>query len=129
MNKNKFRKKLEEYAEVIDLKPSLLPGQRSDEFTEVVIDHETIELGAKFNPTLGIVVKFKDRLALCNLGCGQTIINQVINSAWYAKPYPHWRQKCSVCKKLLHPSGKGLIASSKQAYNSYLDWFEKEKNK
>lgn len=128
MNKEEFRKQLEQYADIIDLKPSVIPGQRNDEFVNVIIDDELVFLGSKFNPTLGIKVEFKDRFASCSLGCGNIVPNQIIESSYYTKPCNHWRHKCSVCKNILHPSGQGFT-NPKQAYNSVLTWFEKEKTK
>jgi hypothetical protein len=71
------------------------------------------------------IVKLKSQPKICELGCGQEVVNQRIERTLHDWPQPHWRTKCTNCQHYLHPSGKGLI----KGVNQYHTYFAKKNPK
>lgn len=61
---------------------------------------------------------------LCELGCGQMVIDQKIEKSFHTWPESHWRTKCTNCQHYLHPNGKELVKGV-NAFRSH--FFKKNK--
>ena len=83
MDKKEFKDRLTELAEL-----------KTPE-TEATLDIEIKKLKAKY--------------AECELGCGELVKNQVIESYRMTFPVDHMRIRCVNCKMCKHPNGKDLI--------------------
>lgn len=128
MDKQKFKDFLQEVAVIKELKPSTT-GVRLDENSggEVRYGNEWIEVGRHENPTLGFkFVKTKDKMKACELGCGDVVANQVIESKICVTPKPHWRTRCVNCDCFVSPDGKGFIKGGIQIQNAYTRYFRGE---
>ena len=55
------------------------------------------------------IEKLKPRFAECELGCGEMVKNQVIESYRMTFPVDHMRIRCVNCRMCKHPNGKELI--------------------
>lgn len=76
------------------------------------------------NPTLGFdLVEIKHQSKPCELKCGQSIKNQVIERRFCEGPEPHWRTRCKNCGAYVHPSGVGFIEGAHSVAAEYIKWF------
>lgn len=130
MDKNEFRRRLEEVAVIKEKKPVRTP-QHHRWAKEVVIEideltGEEIEVEREINdnPTLGVeVVKIKDITKLCELGCGDIVTNQVVERRLCESPVPHWRVRCRACGCYVSPDGQGFIENSQAVNNAFVKHF------
>lgn len=130
MKKEDLKEFIKSVAEIEELKPKKDPNIRLDDDAEdiVRVGDEWVELTAKSNPTLGFkFIKLKDRHAVCELGCGDIVSNQVIEKRFNRTPEPHWRVKCMNCSCYVSPDGKGFIESPTMVSAAYIKYFN-EKN-
>jgi hypothetical protein len=130
MDKFKFRQRLEELAEIRDRKPGKSPTHNRlaretvteiDELTgeEIEVEREVTE-----NPTLGFdLVKVKDRAAVCELGCGDIVTNQLIERKLATYPHKHWRTRCATCDHYVSPDGLGFIRGGHSIQQAYIVYF------
>lgn len=130
MDKKEFRQKLEEVAVIKDRKPVRTPKHhRWAKETVIEIDEVTgeeieVEREITENPTLGIeIVKLKDFIKLCDLGCGDIVTNQFVEKRFCPTPEPHWRTKCATCGKYVSPDGQGFITDSRCVNNAFMKHF------
>lgn len=131
MDKNEYKKRLEELAVIKERKPAK-SAQHNRFAKEIIteIDEETgeeyeIEVEIKDNPTLGFdLVKIKDRIALCELGCGEVVSNQIVEKRYCEFPVKHWRTKCKNCDCFVSPDGRGFIKGGAQIQNAYNRFFK-----
>jgi len=76
------------------------------------------------NPTAGFeLVKLKDRITECELGCGESVKNQVIERRLVFTPKIHWRIHCKNCHKFLHPDGVTLVSGAHKIQSISLAYF------
>jgi len=135
MDRNEYRKRLEEFAIVKDRKPAKSPTHnRLAKETVIEIDEltgEEIEVEREIteNPTLGFEVILKDRIAACELGCGDVVTNQVIERKLYLFPERHWRTRCTNCDHCVSPDGVGFIKNGSGIQSSFVAWFRKQNAK
>lgn len=128
MEKKEFKEWLETVAEIKELKPVKDPNIRVNEDTEDLVRHgdEWVEVTAKENPTLGFkFIKVKDKNALCELGCGQIVTNQIVEKKMLTHPKKHWRTRCASCGDHVSPDGKGFITGGANIQNAYVKHFKK----
>jgi len=119
-SKKEFKKIIEQYAEIKDIKPSRDPGIRNDNTTEIELDGEEIKINKHQNKTLGFeIIKLKPIYKSCELNCGNIVENQVINHTYYNDPVRYKRIKCVNCKKYQHPSGTGFVDVSSTNLTSF----------
>lgn len=111
MDNKKFEEQLNSLAELKPKKPVKNAGFRVDENSggEVRWRDQVISVNEHENPTLNYqLVKVKHEPKLCDLGCGDIVINQVIEKRFCLTPQKHWRTKCNSCGLYLTPDGKGF---------------------
>lgn len=58
----------------------------------------------------------------CELGCGELVIDQKIESRLALTPTKHWKIRCANCQKYVHPDGKKLVTNSREAQKIYQAW-------
>jgi len=81
------------------------------------------------NPTAGFeLVKLKDRVGLCEMGCGELVKNQIIERRKSFTPIPHWRTYCKNCQCFLHPDGETIVKGGHKIQAIYSSYFN-ERNK
>lgn len=130
MDKNEFKKRLEEVAEIEILKPKKDPNIRLDDSAEDVVrvGDEWVELTSKVNPTLGFkFIKLKDNNQACELGCGKIVANQLIERRLCFSPKKHWRTRCSNCSCFVSPDGQSLVDGAHEIQRAYNRHFNAEK--
>jgi hypothetical protein len=129
-SKTQLKEFIKQHAEIKLLKPVSDPNIRVDPDNEEIVryDGEMVRITAKENPTLGFkFVKLKDKFAVCEMGCGEVIANQIIERRLAFTPQKHWRTRCATCNKYLGPDGKSIINSSSGAQQSYIRYFKQIK--
>ena len=134
MDKKLFRQQLEQLAEIKDRKPPRGPNHRPviEYITEVDEDGEEyqVPVEVKENPTLGFdLIKVKDHVAICELGCGDIVTNQRIERRYCETPQPHWRTKCANCGCFVSPDGVGFIEGGHAIQSAYMRHFNGQKVK
>lgn len=131
MDKKQFKEFIESVAEIKELKPTKTPNLRLDNDAEDVCrsGDEWLEITAQNNPTLGFkFLKLKDKQALCQLGCGDVVSNQIIEKRLCETPKRHWRTKCNSCGCFVSPDGVGFIEGGHAIQAAYMRHFNIEKN-
>lgn len=133
MDKNEFRTRLEQVAIIKDRKPAKT-AQHNRRATEIVVEYDEdgneieIEREITENPTLGFeLVKVKEKNAICELGCGDIVTNQVVEKRYCETPKPHWRTKCNNCGCFVSPDGIGFIEGGHAVQAAYMKFFRGEK--
>ena len=127
MDKKKFKKFVEEVAVIKERKPVKSPTIRLDNDAYDYVRHgdEWVEVTAQENPTLGFsLVKLKDRNALCELGCGKIVTNQIVEKRLCFTPEAHWRTRCANCARYMMPDGSGLIKDSHMVAAEFIKHFK-----
>lgn len=123
MDKALFKQIIEQYCEVEVLTPKKSPTVRLDEtdINDVLIDGEWTTIDQNVNPSLGIKIKkLKEVQRACDLGCGKTVPNQVIEIRKCETPYTHWRTRCHACSAFVAPDGEGFIEGGHQIQSAYV---------
>lgn len=69
------------------------------------------------------IVKLKDNIKPCALGCGKDVKNQHVEKRLAFFPEKHWRIRCSVCQKYMKPDGDGFIGGSHQVQAEFIKFF------
>lgn len=133
MEKNEFRKLVEQVAEIKDCKPSKSPNHRPaiEYITEVDEDGEEYQVPVeiKDNPTLGFkLIKVKDQHKSCELGCGKIVTNQVIEKRLVSTPTKHWRTRCRNCDMYVNPNADGFIRGSHKVQHEFIKHFKHTHN-
>ena len=131
MDKKEFRAKLEQVAELKDIKPARTANYRPaiEYITEVDEDGEEYQVPVEVteNPTLGFdLVKLKDQHRVCELGCGEVVTNQVIERRLATTPKKHWRTRCKNCDHYVSPDGEGFIKGSHAVQLAFVKHFNFE---
>lgn len=129
MDKIKFKEWIKTVAEIKELSPKKDPNIRLDNDAQDLVRHgdEWVEVTAKANPTLGFqFVKLKDKTAVCELGCGDIVSNQVVEKRFCESPQPHWRTRCNNCGCFVSPDGVGFIEGGHQVQAAYVKFFKGE---
>lgn len=83
-------------------------GYSEDEIDEALdeIVHDSRMVVNGVNITIPKQIKaIKHEPKLCELGCGQMVIDQKIEKRYSDYPIKHWKTKCSNCQYYLHPEG------------------------
>jgi hypothetical protein len=130
MDNKKFEEQLNSLVELKPKKPKKSPGFRVDENSggEVRWGNEVISVNEHENPTLNFeLVKVKHEPKLCELGCGDIVVNQVIEKRLCITPVRHWRTKCNSCSLFLSPDGLGFVESH-NILNAYRIHFSPKNN-
>lgn len=126
MNNKEIKEFVQQVAVIKELKPATSPNIRLDDthHNEVLVGHQWIEINKETNPTLGFkLVKLKDKFKACELGCGEIVSNQVIESKVCTTPVPHWRTKCTNCDCFVSPDGKEFIKGGHAIQAAYSKHF------
>jgi hypothetical protein len=63
---------------------------------------------------------------LCQLGCGDSVIDQRIERRLAFTPTRHWKTRCANCQKYVHPDGGSLVDGSQAAQKIYQTWLAGE---
>jgi hypothetical protein len=139
MNKDQFLSRLNQVAVLQKIKPKSNPPLSKRVAPPVVeldpdLDDEQQEplelFGPGDNPTLGYeLVKIKPVLRACDLGCGDSIVDQVVERRYCTAPVPHWRTRCKTCGYYLSPDGKYFIDGAHAIAAEYVKYFNKQKPK
>lgn len=130
MDKNEYKRRLEEFAVVKEKKPAKSPTHnRLAKEVVIEVDPETgeeieVEREITENPTLGFEVKIKDRIALCELGCGEVVTNQIIEKRLHDYPEKHWRTRCKNCDCYESPDGVGFIKGGTSAHSAWIRYLK-----
>lgn len=134
MDKKTLRELVQTVAEIKDVKPATSPTMRLDDThqNDVRVGDEWIHINKDENETLGFkIVKLKDKVRPCSLGCGMQVANQVVETRLSQHPQPHWRTRCESCKKYVSPDGKGFVegggAKIQNAYTAH--WIQLKNQK
>ena len=131
MNKLNYQKFLESVAEIEPIMPNDFKAGIDKRYEPVSIDYdgEIIDLNEQFNPTLGVrLTAVKKQTKLCEMGCGEMVTGQLIEHKKHISPEPHWRTKCTNCKKVRHPNGQELLDGSSVTINNlFYRWFAARK--
>ena len=130
MKKKEILAFLETVAELKTKRPKKSPEHRLDDThtNDVVIDGQWVTINQYENPSLGVeIVKLKDRHALCELGCGDIVTNQVIETRICYQPIEHWRTRCNNCGCYPTPDGKGFVQGSNGIQAAYRAWLLEQK--
>lgn len=125
MDKEQLRQQLEQVAVLKDKKPAKTANYRPaiEYITEVDEDGEEYQVPIEIteNATLGFeLVKLKDKHAVCELGCGEIVTNQIIEMRHAQTPKPHWRTRCKNCDHYVSPDGKGFIKGSHAVQHAFV---------
>jgi len=81
------------------------------------------------NPTAGFeLIKLKDRIGVCEMGCGEIVKNQIVERRMAFTPERHWRTYCRTCQSFLHPDGETIVKGGHKIQAIYSAYFN-EKNK
>jgi hypothetical protein len=130
MDKQEFRRRLEEIAVIKDKKPARTPSQPRwakeivTEIDELTGEEIEVEREITDNPTLGLeLIKIRDRTQACELGCPDTVTNQVIERRFCTSPRPHWRTRCQNCGCYVSPDGIGFVDGSHAINAVYIKYF------
>lgn len=129
MDKQKIKDFIAQHAEIKELKPVTNPGIRLDEThqNDVKVGDEWILINKDTNPTLGFkFVKLKENFKACELGCGDVVANQIVESKVCTTPVPHWRTKCTNCDCFVSPDGKGFIKGGHAIQAAYTKYFSEQ---
>jgi len=129
MDKQEYRKRIEELALIKDRKPTKSPTHNrlakeivielDEDGNEIEVEREVTE-----NATLGFdLVGIKPILRACELGCGDIVANQRIERRFNRMPEPHWRTKCVNCSCYVSPDGEGFIEQPSMVAAAYLKYF------
>ena len=126
MDKQEYQRKLSELAEIKKPKPKTTPGIRLDDTdqNDVRNGEEWILVNKQQNDTLPIeLVKTKDIIRSCELGCGEIVTNQVVEKRMCWTPKAHWRTKCVNCGCFVSPDGLGFIEGGHAIQAAYMRYF------
>ena len=74
------------------------------------------------------IKSIKHQPKLCDLGCGDIVVNQVIEKTFHFWPTSHWRTKCTNCQHYVHPQD-GRLVKGVHAFQAYYMTKSKKKNK
>lgn len=130
MKKQELIEFLESVAEIQKKKPTKSPEHRLDasHINDVIIDGQWVTINQHENPSLGVkIIKLKDRHAVCELGCGDIVTNQVIESKVVFTPQAHWRTRCATCGCYPTPDGVGFVNGHNTITSAYIKWFKEQK--
>ena len=136
MDQNIFRSLVEQVAQVKEGVGKVLGGRKPrpkrivvteiDEFGEEV-EVEVIESGS--NETLPFsIVRLKPVSALCTIGCGRIVEDQVVHKKIHPNPQPHWRTHCVKCQIWLGPNNE-LLKGSIAAHHAFSARFNPDRDK
>lgn len=126
MDKEEFRRRISQLAEIKDRKPSRrsTDGRMAKEITiEINEDGEEVEVQREVkltNDTLGFdLVRIKHKPKVCELGCGKIVEGQHVQITFNTHPFEHWRKKCTNCGCHVGPDGKTLYENGVQAQAAF----------
>ena len=136
MDQKTFRSLVEQVAQVKEGTGKGLGGRKPrpkrivvteiDEFGEEV-EVEVIESGS--NETLPFqITKLKPVSALCIIGCGRIVEDQVVHKKLHPNPQPHWRTHCVKCQIWLGPNNE-LLKGSIAAHHAFSARFNPDRDK
>ena len=129
MDKNTLKELIKQVADIQELTPKKDPKIRLDDGVdeEVRVGNEWVEINSKINPTLGFkFIKLKEQPRLCQLGCGEVVVNQVVERRLAHTPQKHWRTRCQTCGCYVSPDGVGFIDGGHKIAAAYLRYFRGE---
>lgn len=120
MDPELFRKKLEQFAELKQIKVPKSGNLRESDEPEIIsrggVDF-TIDVDN--NPTVGWgIKKLKPHIALCE-SCREVVENRVVETKKYESPNLHWRSHCKPCGRVQNPYTKQFDLTVKQSFHSY----------
>jgi hypothetical protein len=135
MNKELFLSRLNQVAVLQKIKPKTNPPM-SKRVAKPIVEQDTdsdedqeepLELfGPDDNPTLGYeLVKLKEVLRACDLGCGDSVSGQVVEKRFCTGPEPHWRTRCRTCGYYVSPDGKYFVDGAHAIAAEYVKYFNK----
>ena len=136
MDQNTFRSLVEQVAQIRDgagknsggrpVQPRRVVVTETDEFGEEY-QVERIEDGV--NPTLPFQIhKLKPVHALCTIGCGKIVQDQVVHKKLHPNPQPHWRTHCVKCQIWLGPQNQ-LLRGSIAAHHAFSARYDADRDK
>ena len=129
MKPEQLKELIKTVAEIKELKPAKSPKHNrlaTETIIEIDEDGEEYEVVKEIteNPTLGFqLVKLKEVARECQLGCGDMVVNQVVEKRFCSTPEKHWRTRCQNCGCYVSPDGEGFIEGSHVLYNAYVRHF------
>ena len=130
MDPELFKKRLEEFAELKQLKTPKSPAFRENDEPETIFRNgNEFAVGTDDNPTLNWVIKkLKPHVAVCE-DCHDVVKDRRVEHKLNQSPKPHWNVRCSACNLCQDPTtGKFTMTGSElrsyqctaQAHKSHL---------
>lgn len=120
MDPELFKKKLEQFAELKQIRPPKSAAVREkDEPSVIFRNSEEFLVDADNNPTLNWAVKkLKPHVAVCE-DCCSVVENRVIEIKSYESPNPHWRRHCKPCGLVQNPYTKEFDLTIQRSSHAY----------
>lgn len=125
MDPELFKKKLEEFAELKQLKtPKSAAFRENDQPETIFRNGNEFDVEADNNPTLNWVIKkLKPHVAVCQ-DCHQVVENRQVDSKLYEIPQAHWRSHCRPCGMVRNPYTKQFDLTVKKSMHHYACWLK-----
>jgi len=123
MDPDLFKKKLEEFAELKQIKvPRSAAVREVTEPAEIYRNGREFVVDADNNQTLGWVIKkMKPVTAVCE-DCELVVSDRVVDIKVYENPKQHRRKNCKACGLVQNPfTGKYTVAN-KESHSTYAAW-------
>jgi hypothetical protein len=125
MDPELFKKKLEQFAELKQVKTPRSPSVRENDEPEVIYRSGTefaVELDN--NPTLNWEIKkMKPHVSVCE-DCHKVVENRVVEIKMHQMPQPHWRKNCKNCMKTQNPYTGQFDLSSTKSFHVMNCWMK-----
>lgn len=104
MNPDEFKRQLEQFAEIKQMKTPKSPAVReADEPETLFRGGAEFTVDADNNPTISWgIKKMKSHIAVCE-DCHEVVENRVVEIKVYDCPELHWRRHCRNCKLSQNP--------------------------
>ena len=125
MDPESFKQKLEQFAELKQMKVPRSAGIREADEPEVIERHGvSMTLESDNNPTIGWCIKnLKTVEEQCN-DCGDSVKNRIVQHKLYFSPRKHWRENCKNCQMIRDPYTEEFtltVTRSYQVFAAFLD--------
>jgi hypothetical protein len=117
MDPELFKRQLEKFAELQQVKTPRTPAIREKDELEVIFrGGDEFTVGLNNNPTLNVGIKqLKPHIAVCE-DCRQVVENRVVEIKVYDCPETHWRRHCKACKFSQNPFTKKYDLTIKRSH-------------
>lgn len=120
MDPELFKQRLEEFAELRQMKVPKSPALREADEPEIIERHgQVLAIDVDDNPTIAWCIKrLKPRTEVCE-DCCQLVEDRVIETKRYESPVVHWRKSCRPCGLIQNPYTKAFDVEGKKSHWVY----------